>query len=26
MTGCKGIGFVSLINDLKIKKPVHFLK
>jgi len=26
MTGCKGIGFVSFINDLKIKKPVHFLK
>jgi thiamine-phosphate pyrophosphorylase len=26
MTGCKGIGFVSFINDLKIKKPVYFLK
>jgi thiamine-phosphate pyrophosphorylase len=26
MTGCKGIGFISFINDLKIKKPVHFLK
>lgn len=26
MTGCKGIGFVALINDLKIKKPVYFLK
>jgi thiamine-phosphate pyrophosphorylase len=26
MTDCKGIGFVSFINDLKIKKPVHFLK
>jgi len=26
MTSCKGIGFVSFINDLKIKKPVHFLK
>lgn len=26
MTSCKGIGFVSFINDLKIKKPVYFLK
>ena len=26
MTVCKGIGFVSFINDLKIKKPVYFLK
>ena len=26
MTSCKGIGFVSFINNLKIKKPVNFLK
>jgi len=26
MTKSKGIGFVSFINDLKIKKPVYFFK
>lgn len=26
MTNCKGVGFISFINDSKIKKPVYFLR